>query len=132
MPPDLGSLAYRPVPYEDDMPTALAAADLVVCRAGSGTLFELAAAGLPAILVPSPVVTADQQTRNAEHLVDGRRGRARARRRARRSAARCSQSTQLVDDEPRPRGDGGGGRAPGPRPDAADDIAALAEAHARG
>ena len=68
-PNELGDLAYRAVAYEDRMPAALAAADLAVCRSGSSTCFELAAAGLPAVLVPSPVVTADQQTHNARHLV---------------------------------------------------------------
>lgn len=69
-PAELGRLEYRAVRYEDQMPAALAAADLAVCRSGSSTCFELAAVGLPAILVPSPVVTADQQTRNARPLVD--------------------------------------------------------------
>jgi undecaprenyldiphospho-muramoylpentapeptide beta-N-acetylglucosaminyltransferase len=68
-PSALGALEYRAVAYEDDMPAALAAADVAVCRAGSSTCFELAAAGLPAVLVPSPYVTADQQTTNASHLV---------------------------------------------------------------
>ena len=67
---DTGALDRRLVPYEDDMPAALAAADVAVCRSGSSTCFELAAAGLPAVLVPSPYVTADQQTGNARHLVD--------------------------------------------------------------
>ncbi len=66
---DTGALHRRLVPYEDDMPAALAAADVAVCRAGSSTCFELAAASLPAVLVPSPYVTADQQTGNAQHLV---------------------------------------------------------------
>ncbi len=69
-PADSGRVDYRCVRYEDDMPTALAAADLAVCRSGSSTCFELAAVGLPAVLVPSPYVTADQQTRNARPLVD--------------------------------------------------------------
>jgi UDP-N-acetylglucosamine--N-acetylmuramyl-(pentapeptide) pyrophosphoryl-undecaprenol N-acetylglucosamine transferase len=51
------------------MPTALAAADVAVTRAGSSTCFELAAAGVPAVLVPSPYVTADHQTINAQHFV---------------------------------------------------------------
>ena len=50
------------------MPTALAAADLVVCRSGASTSFELLAAGLPSILIPSPFVTADHQTANARHM----------------------------------------------------------------
>jgi UDP-N-acetylglucosamine--N-acetylmuramyl-(pentapeptide) pyrophosphoryl-undecaprenol N-acetylglucosamine transferase len=41
--------------------------DLVVARAG-GSIFEVAAAGKPSILIPSPNVTADHQTANARHL----------------------------------------------------------------
>ncbi len=70
VPASLGQLDYQAVAYEDQMPAALAAADVAVCRAGSSTCFELAAVGLPSVLVPSPVVTADQQTRNARHLVE--------------------------------------------------------------
>ena len=54
-------------PYTPSLGPLLAAADLVVSRAG-GSVFEIAAAGRPAILVPSPNVTADHQTRNAEHI----------------------------------------------------------------
>jgi len=43
---------YRPIGYTDDMPGLLAAADLVVCRAGVGTCAELTAVGLPAVVVP--------------------------------------------------------------------------------
>src|SRR4029078_6251703 len=45
-------------------------ADLVVARAG-GSVFEIAAAGKPSILVPSPNVTAHHQTPNAEHFAPG-------------------------------------------------------------
>ncbi|HWI22023.1 MAG TPA: undecaprenyldiphospho-muramoylpentapeptide beta-N-acetylglucosaminyltransferase [Baekduia sp.] len=48
---------------------ALAAADLVVARAG-GSVFEVAAYGLPAILVPYPHASADHQTSNAAHFAD--------------------------------------------------------------
>jgi undecaprenyldiphospho-muramoylpentapeptide beta-N-acetylglucosaminyltransferase len=130
VPPDLGRLAYRAVPYEDDMPAALAAADLVVCRSGSGTCFELAAVGLPAVLVPSPVVTADQQTRNAERLVAA--GAAVLVPDPALDAARLvAVVDELLGDEERLRTMGERARA-WARPDAADDIAALAEAHARG
>jgi len=48
---------------------ALAAADLTVARAG-GSVFEIAAAGLPAILVPYPHAAADHQTTNARWMAD--------------------------------------------------------------
>lgn len=67
-PDDTGQLEYVAVEYEDDMPGQLARADLVVCRGGSGTLFELAATGRPAIVVPSLVTTGGQQIANAERL----------------------------------------------------------------
>ncbi|MBU0741826.1 undecaprenyldiphospho-muramoylpentapeptide beta-N-acetylglucosaminyltransferase [bacterium] len=53
-------------PYIDDMPEALAWADLVVSRAGAMTLAELAAAGKPAVLVPFPHATDNHQLRNAK------------------------------------------------------------------
>jgi UDP-N-acetylglucosamine--N-acetylmuramyl-(pentapeptide) pyrophosphoryl-undecaprenol N-acetylglucosamine transferase len=57
------------VPFEDDMARAYAWADLVICRSGALTLAELAAAGVPAILVPFPHAVDDHQTRNAEAMV---------------------------------------------------------------
>ena len=59
------------VPFLTDMSSAFAAADLVVCRAGAGTLSELAASGRPAILVPFPFAADDHQTRNAEAMERG-------------------------------------------------------------
>ncbi len=61
---------YRLFDFTTDFDTALAAADVSVCRAG-GSIFELAAAGLPSILVPYPHATADHQAKNASWLVDG-------------------------------------------------------------
>jgi UDP-N-acetylglucosamine--N-acetylmuramyl-(pentapeptide) pyrophosphoryl-undecaprenol N-acetylglucosamine transferase len=58
---------YRLLPWTDDFGEALAAADLVLARAG-GSVWEVAAAGKPAVLVPSPNVTADHQTKNARHF----------------------------------------------------------------
>ncbi len=55
--------------FIDDMPAAFAQADLVVCRAGAGTVSELAAAGRPALLVPFPFASDDHQTKNAEAVV---------------------------------------------------------------
>ncbi len=56
------------VSYEDRMADAYAAADLVLCRAGSSTLAELTAVGKPSILVPSPNVTDNHQEGNARGL----------------------------------------------------------------
>ena len=53
--------------YVEPFADALAAADLVVARAG-GSVLEVAAAGLPALLVPYPHATADHQTANARHM----------------------------------------------------------------
>ncbi len=61
---------YRLFDYTKDFDIALAAADLSVCRAG-GSIFELAAAGLPAVLVPYPYATADHQALNAKWLTEG-------------------------------------------------------------
>ncbi|MDX1438989.1 MAG: undecaprenyldiphospho-muramoylpentapeptide beta-N-acetylglucosaminyltransferase, partial [Rubricoccaceae bacterium] len=58
------------LPYLDRMDLAYAAADLAVCRSGAITCSELAATRTPAILVPSPNVTADHQTKNARALSD--------------------------------------------------------------
>ncbi len=65
---DLGSPEhYRLFPYVEPFAEALAAADLAVARAG-GSVQEVAAAGLPAILVPYPEATADHQTANARFM----------------------------------------------------------------
>jgi UDP-N-acetylglucosamine--N-acetylmuramyl-(pentapeptide) pyrophosphoryl-undecaprenol N-acetylglucosamine transferase len=55
---------YTLIEYEPDLGDVLAACDLVVARSG-GSIFEVAAAGRPAILVPYPHATADHQTANA-------------------------------------------------------------------
>jgi UDP-N-acetylglucosamine--N-acetylmuramyl-(pentapeptide) pyrophosphoryl-undecaprenol N-acetylglucosamine transferase len=55
-------------PFIKDMARAYAWADLVICRAGALTVSELAAAGLPAFLVPLPHAIDDHQTRNAHYL----------------------------------------------------------------
>ncbi|HKN91061.1 MAG TPA: undecaprenyldiphospho-muramoylpentapeptide beta-N-acetylglucosaminyltransferase [Acidimicrobiia bacterium] len=66
---DGDTLGYRLVPYEDRMPELYAVASIAVCRAGATTVAELAAAGVPSILVPLPGAPGDHQTRNAEALV---------------------------------------------------------------
>ena len=54
--------------YIYDMPTRLAAADIVICRAGAMTVSELSMAGKCAVFIPSPNVTDDQQFKNASVL----------------------------------------------------------------
>lgn len=56
--------------YIDNMPTCLAAADVVICRAGAITLSEIQAQGKPAILIPSPNVAENHQYHNAMALVN--------------------------------------------------------------
>jgi undecaprenyldiphospho-muramoylpentapeptide beta-N-acetylglucosaminyltransferase len=128
VPPD-GPLRYQAVEYDDDMPTSLAAADVAVCRSGASTSFELLAVGLPAVLVPSPFVTADHQTANARYIehagaavvvpdaeLDGER--------------LAAEVDALLADPARLERMASAGRAAA-RPDAADAIAALVEEHAR-
>ena len=54
--------------YIYDMPRVMAAADLVLCRAGASSLAELTYLGKPAIIVPSPNVTNNHQEKNARVL----------------------------------------------------------------
>lgn len=121
---------YRPVPYVDEMPSLLAAAALILCRAGSSTLAEVTALGLPAIAVPYPHAVADHQTSNAEALVqagagvlvrdaelDGRR--------------LVAEVAALLDDEGRLNRMREASRALG-RPDAAQRVADLLTEVARG
>ncbi len=71
MHPELAPLAAPNVevrPFLDDMPSAFAQADLIVCRSGAGAVAELAAAGKPAILVPYPYAADDHQMANARAL----------------------------------------------------------------
>jgi len=56
------------VPWEDRMGAVYTAADMVVCRAGAMTVAELAAAGVPSVLVPLPGAPDDHQTANARVL----------------------------------------------------------------
>ncbi|KRM58530.1 undecaprenyldiphospho-muramoylpentapeptide beta-N-acetylglucosaminyltransferase [Secundilactobacillus malefermentans] len=57
-------------PYIDRMPEILPKVDLIVSRAGATSLAEITALGVPAVLIPSPYVTANHQTKNAMSMVD--------------------------------------------------------------
>lgn len=60
----------KPVEFLSDMDLAYASADLVISRAGAGTISELCLLGKPSVLVPSPNVAEDHQTRNAMALAE--------------------------------------------------------------
>jgi UDP-N-acetylglucosamine--N-acetylmuramyl-(pentapeptide) pyrophosphoryl-undecaprenol N-acetylglucosamine transferase len=66
----LAGVQAQVLPFIDDMAATYAAVDLMICRSGASTVAELAAAGVPAILVPFPQAVDDHQTRNAQFLVD--------------------------------------------------------------
>jgi UDP-N-acetylglucosamine--N-acetylmuramyl-(pentapeptide) pyrophosphoryl-undecaprenol N-acetylglucosamine transferase len=61
---------YHLMPTVEDFGAALSSVDLALSRSG-GTVWELAAAGLPAVLVPYPYATADHQTKNARYFERG-------------------------------------------------------------
>ncbi|NMB35259.1 MAG: undecaprenyldiphospho-muramoylpentapeptide beta-N-acetylglucosaminyltransferase [Firmicutes bacterium] len=61
-----GRLQVRP--YQQEMALALAAADLMITRAGATTLAEITALGIPAIIVPSPNVVHNHQLINAQEM----------------------------------------------------------------
>lgn len=64
----VGTVSVETVAYEDDMPSLLAATDVLVSRAGASTVAEAAAIGVAAVFVPWPAAADDHQTRNAGWL----------------------------------------------------------------
>jgi UDP-N-acetylglucosamine--N-acetylmuramyl-(pentapeptide) pyrophosphoryl-undecaprenol N-acetylglucosamine transferase len=109
---------YKLLPFTDHFGAALSAADLVISRAG-GSVWEIAAAGKPAVLVPYPFATADHQTRNAEYFQQA-------------GGAVCVQELDLEDVPDLARGllhdpqrlrQMGEAMLTAARPDAADEIA---------
>jgi UDP-N-acetylglucosamine--N-acetylmuramyl-(pentapeptide) pyrophosphoryl-undecaprenol N-acetylglucosamine transferase len=111
---------YRLEAYIEPFADAYAAADLAAARAG-GSVFELAAAGLPAILVPYPHATADHQTGNARWMANA--GAAVVVPDAELDAARLAREAEALMANPgRLAGMSSAARALS-RPDAADRIA---------
>lgn len=86
------------VPFLDPIAPALAAATIAVTRAGSMTLAELCAWGIPAILVPLPTAAADHQTRNAAVLAQA--GAATLVRQAELTTDRLDQEVRSLLDAP--------------------------------
>jgi UDP-N-acetylglucosamine--N-acetylmuramyl-(pentapeptide) pyrophosphoryl-undecaprenol N-acetylglucosamine transferase len=128
--PPPGGLAYQAVEYEDRMPLLLSAADVAVCRSGGSTVAELAAVGLPSVLVPLPIAPDDHQTANARPLVH--RGGAVLVPDAELTAERLAlELDRLVGDPGRLEAMGRAARE-GARRDAARHLAELVEQHARG
>ncbi|WP_347987953.1 undecaprenyldiphospho-muramoylpentapeptide beta-N-acetylglucosaminyltransferase [Methylomonas sp. AM2-LC] len=66
---DLG-ISAEVLAFIDDMPTVYQWADLIICRAGAMTISEVAACGLPSILIPLLNAIDDHQTANANYLTD--------------------------------------------------------------
>lgn len=65
---DCDTSFYRAEEYMNDIQEGYAAADVVVCRGGAGTLTEICACSLPAIIVPLPSAAEDHQASNARQL----------------------------------------------------------------
>jgi UDP-N-acetylglucosamine:LPS N-acetylglucosamine transferase len=125
-----GELVYQQVAFEDRMDLLLAAADVAVQRAGASTVSELAVAGVPSVLVPLPGAPGDHQTVNARRLADA--GAAVLVPDAELDGARlAAELDRLVGDDDLLYRMGAAARALG-HPNAADDVAALAEEYARG
>jgi undecaprenyldiphospho-muramoylpentapeptide beta-N-acetylglucosaminyltransferase len=127
--PPPGGLVYQQVAFEERMDLLYGAAELAVQRSGAGTCFELAAAGLASVLVPLPGAPGDHQGFNARRLeaagaaavipdaeLDG--------------TTLAGVVGSLLADPERLAAMGGAARRLA-RPDAAAQVAALAEKHAR-
>jgi len=65
-------VAHEVAPFFNDLPTRLATTTLAVARAGATTLTELAAVGIPAVLIPYPTAADDHQAKNAQVFADAR------------------------------------------------------------
>ena len=124
-----GAVFYQPVRYDNQRELSLAAADLVVSRAGGNTVAELAAVGVPSVLVPLPGAPGDHQTANARALVDG--GAAVLVADVDMTAARLVADVESLLGDPGRLGAMEAAAATVGRRDAAEAVAALVEKHAR-
>jgi undecaprenyldiphospho-muramoylpentapeptide beta-N-acetylglucosaminyltransferase len=126
---DPAGLCYRLVAFEENMAALYGAADVVVCRAGALTVAELALVGVPAVLVPLPGAPGDHQSANAAALVDA--GAAVMVKDDQCHGPRLAELLdELLADPTRLPAMGAAAKALG-RPDAAEAVATLVQAHAR-
>jgi len=127
--PEGDGLEYLAVRYEDHMDTVLAAADLLIGRAGGTTVAELAEVGVAGVLVPLPDAPRDHQTANAAALV--RAGAAVLIPDADLDGDRLVAEVQPLLDDPSKLERMGTAAHTLAQPDAADAVAELVERHAR-
>lgn len=121
--------SYLRVPFERDMAAMYEAVDVMVCRAGAVTVAELAVTGTPAVLVPLPGAPGNHQEANARALVEADAAVLLPDRRC--DAAGLEHELEpLLHDPARRAAMARAAQALG-RPDAAERVAELVEAHAR-
>jgi UDP-N-acetylglucosamine--N-acetylmuramyl-(pentapeptide) pyrophosphoryl-undecaprenol N-acetylglucosamine transferase len=113
----------RPFLDAAEVPLALRAADMVVCRGGISTLSEVLASGLPAIVVPLPTAYADHQTHNARALE--RAGAALLRPEAELTGDALADDVLKLKENPEARARMSEASRTMGRPDAARDVARL-------
>ena len=119
---------YRIEAYVE-MPVAMAAADLLIGRSGASTVAEIAAAGLPSILIPYPFAVANEQKLNAEYLSE--RGAAVVREESECSPEELSRMVLDLRSSPEKLGAMASASAALAKPDAARKVAEVALCLAR-
>lgn len=125
---EIGPSAYTLLEYEPDLGDCLAACDLVLARAG-GSIFEMMARGLPALLVPYPYAAADHQALNARWMREG--GAARVLPDAELSPDRVAREVREILDRPERLTEMAAASRALSRPDAAARVANRVEIAAR-
>lgn len=118
-----GSIDYRTIEYEDDVPSLLVSADFAICRSGASTVTELAVAGLPAILVPLPGAPRDHQRANSAELAEA--GGAVVIDDGELSAQRLAEVLEPIINDPQVRRDMATASTSVGRPEAAEAVASL-------
>ncbi len=118
------NFTFSVLPFTSKMPGAMAAADLIISRAGASTLAEIQVAGLPSVLLPYPYHRDQHQRHNAQVLADA--GAAVLMNDAQNSAANAETLTPILDDllyNPHKREKMSQAARKIAHPDAADNIA---------